>query len=79
MLTPRSRALLNASFSALMLPKSAEPAPAPAPAPKPAPATPAAELPSGLEDAAPLTSGQQVPLNDLPNDPGDEGVAPRLG
>ena len=75
MLTPRSRALLNASFSALMLPKSAEPAPAP----KPAPATPAAELPSGLEDAAPLTSGQQVPLNDLPNDPGDEGVAPRLG
>ena len=75
MLTPRSRALLNASFSALMLPKSAEPAPAP----EPAPATPAAELPSGLEDAAPLTGGQQVPLNDLPNDPGDEGVAPRLG
>jgi hypothetical protein len=66
MLTPRSRALLNASFSALLLPKSAEP-------------KPPAESPRSLEDAAPLTGSQHVPLDNLPDDPGDEGVPPRLG
>jgi len=75
MLTPRSRALLNASFSALMLPKSAEPNPAP----KAGAASPQGELPRPLEDAAPLTGSEHVPLHDLPNDPGDEGVTPRLG
>lgn len=74
MLTPRSRALLNASFSALMLPKSEEPTPAPKAA-----ASPPEELPRPLEDPASLTGGEHVPLHDLPNDPGDEGVTPRLG
>jgi hypothetical protein len=65
MLTPRSRALLNASFSALLLPKSAEPKPP--------------ESTRSLEDAPPLTGSQHVPLDNLPDDPGDKGVAPRLG
>jgi hypothetical protein len=71
MLTPRSRALLNASFSALLLPKAAEPQPA---TPKPTPASP-----GSVDDAAPLTGSQHVPLQDLPDNPGDEGVPPRLG
>jgi hypothetical protein len=75
MLTPRSRALLNASFSALLLPKSAEPEPGPKAGPRDAPA----DLPRSLEDAAPLTGSQHVPLNDLPNDSGDERIPPRLG
>jgi hypothetical protein len=71
MLNPRSRALLAASFSALLLPKAAESQPA---QPKPAPASP-----GSLENPPPLTGSQHVPLHDLPDNPGDEGVPPRLG